>query len=106
MYGTRAKFGNRTYAEDIYHLVVYASETAVEPDIDAYTTLAEVQRNKVKAERNGKIVVADRVTEPLPLDATGHIDESAIYDNANYPYRTKVFNEYRNIDFSTLPFSK
>lgn len=106
MCGTRAKFGNRTYAEDIYHLVVYASETAVEPETDVYTTLGEVQRNKVRAERSGKIVVADRVTEPLPLDATGHIDESAIYDNTNNPYRTKVFNEYRSINFSNLPFSK
>lgn len=106
MYGTRAKFGNRSYAEDIYHLVVYASETSAEPEIDTYTTLAEVQKNKVKAERSGKIVVADRVSEPLPLDATGHIDFAAISDNANNPYKVIIFNEYKNVDFSTLPFSK
>lgn len=86
--------------------MVYNSETAVEPETDTYTTLANVLKEKVKAQNTGKVVVSDRITEPMPLTVSGTLYYNAINDPENYPYLTRTFREYKSFDFSLLPLSK
>lgn len=104
--GLRAKFGSATTTpEDIYHLIVYESENSTTPSVDSFTSLAEVMKAKVNADSTGKIVSAERISEPMPLN-NGFIYLNAITDPVSNPYRTVNYEEFRPVDFSTLPFRK
>lgn len=103
--GTFAKFGTSSKAEQIYSLTITDENGALEQG-PTYTNAAGVLKAQGEGLKNGKIVSAEAVSEPLPLTSSGKIYEAAISSPATVPYLTIKFKQYKSRSFLDLPWSK
>lgn len=74
------------------------------PGYPKYTSAKEVIQQKANNKNNAFVVQAQIVNQPLPLDANGFLNLSAIQDPVNNQYLTIAFKQFNAVDFSNYPF--
>lgn len=103
--GTYALFGEDPVPRQIWEVTKVDSETgSIIAGYPKWVSAAEALRDQAQSLRDGQLITAAPITEPVPLTAAGTIDEAAIKDPYTNRYRTLTYLPYAGRPFANLPW--
>lgn len=104
--GTYAIFNSGKPPEKIWSVTKADQNGSVSNGYPKYMSQSAALAQVAAAQGQKYTVVAQPVTDPLPLNSTGGVKTESITDPANNPYLTKQFRVYPKLSFDSLPFKK